>query len=122
MRSIRPTPELDALAGAVPHGPHQPLVLGTAARAFGLEAHAAGLAVLHEAATGPATAAVGVLGFDPFGVRAVLTGPAPLLDTLAIEAAAHAGTAPGELPSPSAPMLDISAESHAEREVRLFAS
>ncbi len=57
-RAIRPHPGLDALAAALPGGPHQPVALGAAARALGLGPHAAAAAALHDAATGPATAAV----------------------------------------------------------------
>ncbi|NDZ79517.1 urease accessory protein UreF, partial [Streptomyces sp. SID10853] len=77
---------------------------------------------LHEAAAGPATAAVRLLGLDPFSVHAVLARLGPQLDQLADEATTHKDTAAWRLPAPSAPLLDISAEVHATWEVRLFAS
>lgn len=121
-RAIRPHPGLDALAAALPGGPHQPVALGAAARALALGPHAAAAAALHDAATGPATAAVRLLGLDPFAVHAVLARLAPDLDRLATAATARANAPAAELPAYGAPSLDISAELHATWEVRLFAS
>ncbi|MFE5602094.1 urease accessory protein UreF [Streptomyces coelicoflavus] len=121
-RAIRPHPGLDALAAALPGGPHQPVALGAAARALGLGPHAAAAAALHDAATGPATAAVRLLGLDPFAVHAVLARLAPDLDRLATAATGRANAPAAELPAYGAPSLDISAELHATWEVRLFAS
>ncbi|CAL9331710.1 urease accessory protein UreF [Streptomyces sp. enrichment culture] len=122
-RTIRPAPALDALAASLPAGPHQPIALGAVAHSLGLGAHAAAAATLHDAVTGPATAAVRLLGLDPFAVHAVLARLAPELDRLADAADAHAaGTPAHALASPAAPLLDILAEHHATWEVRLFAS
>ncbi|MBQ0826392.1 urease accessory protein UreF [Streptomyces tagetis] len=121
-RSVRPHPGLDALAGALPGGWHQPVALGAAARALGLGPGEAASAALHDAATGPATAAVRLLGLDPFAVHAVLAGLVPELDRLAVRAAGEADTPAARLPSYGAPLLDIAAELHATWEVRLFAS
>ncbi|MDG9723121.1 MULTISPECIES: urease accessory protein UreF [unclassified Streptomyces] len=121
-RAIGSHPGLDALATVLPGGPHQPVALGAAARALGLTPHAAAAAALHDAATGPATAAVRLLGLDPFAVHAVLARLAPDLDRLAAGAAGRADAPAGELPAYGAPLLDISAELHATWEVRLFAS
>ncbi|MFA3878096.1 urease accessory protein UreF [Streptomyces sp. MMCC 100] len=121
-RAIGHHPGLDALAAALPGGPHQPVALGAAARALGLGPHAAAAAALHDAATGPATAAVRLLGLDPFAVHGVLARLAPDLDRLAAAATGHADAPAAELPAYGAPSLDISAELHATWEVRLFAS
>ncbi|WP_345591153.1 urease accessory protein UreF [Streptomyces marokkonensis] len=121
-RAIGSHPGLDAIATALPGGPHQPVALGATARALGLGPHAAAAAALHDAATGPATAAVRLLGLDPFAVHAVLARLAPDLDRLAAGATGHADAPAGELPAYGAPLLDISAELHATWEVRLFAS
>nr|WP_029391844.1 urease accessory UreF family protein [Streptomyces xiaopingdaonensis] len=121
-RAASPDPLLDALTTAWSEGPHQPLVLGATAQAFGLTPHAAAAAALHEAATGPATAAVRLLGLDPFAVHALLAHLAPQLDALSHQAAALVDEPPSELPASGAPLLDISAEHHATWEVRLFAS
>ncbi|MEZ7004853.1 urease accessory protein UreF [Streptomyces sp. AD55] len=121
-RAVRPHPGLTALADALPGGWHQPVALGAAVRALGLGPGEAASAALHDAATGPATAAVRLLGLDPFAVHAVLARLAPELDRLAVRAAGEADTPAGRLPSYGAPLLDIAAELHATWEVRLFAS
>jgi urease accessory protein len=72
--------------------------------------------------TGPATAAVRLLGLDPYGVQGLLAGLAPDCDRTAALAAAFAACGVDELPAASAPLLDILAEAHATWEVRLFAS
>lgn len=121
-RAIRPHPGLDMLAATWPHGTHQPIALGASTAAFGLTPHAAAVAALHEAVTGPATAAIRLLGLDPFAVHAVLARLGPRLDELASAAAGSASAPAEQLPGPSAPILDVSAEHHAHWEVRLFAS
>lgn len=102
--------------------PHQPIVLGVAAAAFDLCPHDAALAALHESVVGPATAAVRVMGLDPFCVHTVLACLTTRLDELAAEAATWAGRPAAELPAMNAPLLDIAAEHHAREAVRLFAS
>ncbi|MEO7146551.1 MAG: urease accessory UreF family protein [Terrimesophilobacter sp.] len=102
--------------------PHQPLVFGVAAASFELSPHDAALAVLHEAITGPAAAAVKVLSLDPFAVHSALARLTGLLDDLAQDAATHALDAPNQLPADASPLLDIAAEHHRRWDVRLFAS
>ncbi|PBC71219.1 urease accessory protein [Streptomyces sp. TLI_235] len=119
-RAAWPHPVLDRLQAVHPRGPHQPVALGTAARAAGLTpADAASLAA-YESVNGPATACVRLLGLDPYQVAAVLARLATQLDTVAADAAADA--ARGTLPAASAPLLDIHAEQHRSWKVRLFAS
>ena len=120
-RVIWPHPGLDALASAGA-GPHQPVAFGALAAAGGLGPEAAALAAAHDAAVGPATAAVRLLGFDPFAVHAVLARLAPQIDSVAAQGAAHATTPPADLPALSAPIIDIAVEWHKTWEVRLFAS
>ncbi|MEU8617694.1 urease accessory UreF family protein [Streptomyces sp. NPDC048623] len=125
-RAAWPGPELDALAAAFPRGAHQPVVLGTAARAAGLGPEDAAHCVAYETVSGPATAVVRLLGLDPFQATAVLARLAPELDQVAARAARDAGIALREgldvLPAASAPLLDLTAEQHAAWPVRLFAS
>jgi urease accessory protein len=116
--AIRPHPRLKELERA----PHQPIAFGVAAAAFNLTPHDAALAILHESVAGPAVAAVKLLSLDPFSAHAALAHLAPLLDELATEAASHADTPLADLPATSAPLLEIAAEFHADRNVRLFAS
>ncbi|HEX8630226.1 MAG TPA: urease accessory UreF family protein, partial [Catenuloplanes sp.] len=61
-----------ALAGPV--APHQPVALGLVAASAGLDAPAAAVAAAYGAVTGPASAAVRLLGLDPYGVHALLAG------------------------------------------------
>lgn len=121
-RNVWPHPHLEELATAIPRGPHQPVVLGAVAAAAGLDAAAAAAIAVHEAVTGPATAAVRILGLDPFAVHAALARIGTELDIIAAEAASHAHTPPADLPSRGSPLLDMLAEHHTTWEVRLFAS
>ncbi|MCZ7461655.1 urease accessory protein UreF [Streptomyces sp. WMMC940] len=125
-RAIWPSPELDALARALPKGAHQPVVLGVTARAAGLGAEDAAYCAAYESVGGPATAAVRLLSMDPYQATAVLARLAPDLDRVAARAVTAARRAaergPDALPAASAPLLDITAEQHAAWPVRLFAS
>jgi urease accessory protein len=105
---------------SVPADPHHPVVLGVAARAAGLQPSAAALVAASASVSGPATAAVRLLGFDPLAVTGLLADLAAEVDRVA--ALATRSVALGELPNLSAPLLDIGAELHATWEVRLFAS
>ncbi|MFJ5773820.1 urease accessory protein UreF [Streptomyces sp. NPDC093094] len=125
-RATWPSPELEALAGRFPKGAHQPVVLGTVARAAGLGPLDAAHCAAYESAGGPTTAVVRLLGLDPFEATAVLARLAPELDRVADRAVEAARRALDEgvdaLPAASAPLLEISAELHAAWPVRLFAS
>lgn len=112
----------DARLEPLGRAPHQPLVLGAAAALFGVSPHDTALAALHEAATGPATAAVRLLHIDPFDAHAVLGRLTGLLDELAATATEHAASDPADLPATASPLLDVAAEHHRRAEVRLFAS
>lgn len=117
-----PGPVLDGLARACPGGAHHAVVLGATAAAGGLGPGEAAVSACYSAVSGPATAAVRLLGLDPLAVNALLADLSADVDDVAAAAAAFAGGPPAELPCTSAPMLDIAAEAHADWEVRLFAS
>ncbi|MFF5445401.1 urease accessory protein UreF [Streptomyces sp. NPDC012888] len=125
-RATWPHPGLDALAAAFPRGAHQPVVLGTTARAAGLGPADAAHVAAYESVGGPATATVRLLGLDPFEASAVLARLTPELDAVAARAeraadlARTAGT--DALPAAASPLLEITAEAHAAWPVRLFAS
>jgi urease accessory protein len=125
-RATWPSPALDALAAAHPRGLHQPIVLGTTARAARLTPLDAARAAAYDAVGGPATAAVRLLSLDPFDATAVLARLAADVDAVAERAAAAAAAVrdggTDALPAASAPLLDITAEAHAAWPVRLFAS
>ncbi|MGW5033721.1 urease accessory protein UreF [Streptomyces nigra] len=125
-RATWPSPELDALAARFPKGAHQPVVLGTVARAAGLDAPDAAYCAAYEGVSGAATAVVRLLSLDPFEATAVLARLAPELDRVADRAVEAVRRAADEgvdaLPAASAPLLEIAAEAHAAWPVRLFAS
>lgn len=125
-RATWPSTELDALAKEFPKGAHQPVVLGLAARAAGLEAVDAAYCAVYESVSGPSSATVRLLSLDPFDATGVLARLSPELDRIAdraLEAARRVADAGVDaLPSASAPLLEIGAEAHAAWPVRLFAS
>jgi urease accessory protein len=110
---------------AVTPRPHHPIIAGALAGAGGSLPRATALAVAYLAVSGPASAAVRLLGFDPLNVNAMVAELAGELEAVADRAAATAGADPADLPAPSAPALDLFAEAHRRKhkeEVRLFAS
>ncbi|GGN83198.1 urease accessory protein UreF [Actinoplanes lobatus] len=102
--------------------PHQPVALGALASAAGLSPVEAAVAAAHGTITGSASAAVRLLGLDPYAVHALLARLAPECDRIAALAAERYGDPVDDLPAAGAPLLDIGAEHHATWEVRLFAS
>jgi urease accessory protein len=125
-RAAWPAPGLDDLAAARPRGAHQPVVLGVTAAAAGLTPLDAAHAAVYDCVSTPASAAVRLLGLDPFHAAAVLARLAPEADAVAARAENDARRVlvegPGVLPAASAPLLDLLAEGHAAWPVRLFAS
>ncbi|MEU1267855.1 urease accessory UreF family protein [Streptomyces sp. NPDC005799] len=125
-RATWPSDELDAVARQFPKGAHQPVVLGLAARAAGLEPVDAAYCAAYESVSGPASATVRLLSLNPFDATGVLARLAPELD-LVVDRAAEAARrvvddGADALPASSAPLLEIGAEAHAAWAVRLFAS
>jgi urease accessory protein len=123
VRSVQPEADLaTAFSGCAGPAPHHPLVLGAAVSLAGggpdLAARAAALA----ACAGPASAAVRLLGLDPFAVQAMLARLAPGIDACAASAAQLAAGPPASLPADAAPALDLLADFHLTAGVRLFAS
>lgn len=103
---------------------HHAVAVGVVAAAAGLGPVDAARWAAYDAVMTPATAGVRLLGIDPFAVSAMVAGLAAAIDDVAAAAAVFAaGDRPlDELPCPAAPLLDLGAETHAVREVRLFAS
>ncbi|GAA3342722.1 urease accessory UreF family protein [Amorphoplanes nipponensis] len=102
--------------------PHHPVALGALAAAAGLGPREAAVAAAHGTVSGPAGAAVRLLGLDPYAVHALLARLAPEIDRIAADAAARTDDPVDDLPAAGAPLLDLGAELHATWEVRLFAS
>lgn len=110
---------------AVTARPHHPVITGALAGVAGGTPRDAALAVAYLAISGPASAAVRLLGFDPLTVNGMVAALGPELEAVADAAAAVAGVDPAELPGTGAPALDLLAEAHLRQhkeEVRLFAS
>jgi urease accessory protein len=105
-----------------PPGPPLPIVIGVAAAAAGLWPSDAATIVAYSSLTASATAALRLLGLDPFAVSSTLAELAPDLDRIAAEAAAGVGGGIAGLPAPTAPVLDFLFEEHSRRKDRLFAS
>ncbi|MCE7080787.1 urease accessory protein UreF [Streptomyces sp. ST2-7A] len=126
-RAAWPDPALDAVAVDHPRGLHQPVVLGLVARAAGIAPADAARAAAHETVSGPAGAAVRLMGLDPLAATAVLARLAPEVDAVATRATEAARRAlasgdPDELPAACGPLSEIGAEFHALQPARLFAS
>lgn len=125
-RRVWPSPVLEELARALP-SPHHPIALGAAAHAAGVTPEEAALAAAYHAVSGPATAAVRLLGLDPVAVHALLAELTPDLTAVAAQSCLAMTTPDANprwetLPAYSAPALDLLAEQHAQAEVRLFVS
>jgi urease accessory protein len=124
VRAAWPSPVLDELVAVHPR-PHHPLLVGAVCGIAGEPIEEAARCVAYLAVSGPASAAVRLLGLDPFAVNAVLVRLGPALEAVVAEAVAAAAGPPSHLPAPSAPVLDLMAQAHVDRRrgrLRLFAS
>lgn len=103
--------------------PHHAVVQGVAVALTGGGTHDAALLVASASVTGPASAALRLLGLDPVDVTRLVANLAPDIDHCAAYGAeASAVDDAALLPAPALPMLDVLAENHARSEVKLFAS
>ena len=118
MRSIHPHPLLETL----PKDLQQPLVYGAVGRVLGLSDADTAATILHEAVTGPATAAVKLMHIDPFQAHGAIIDLAADLDDAAERATYFGRGDPAEIPALSAPLSDFAAELHEGDNVGLFAS
>ena len=118
-----PSDRYAALRAVHSDGPMQPVALGVVADAAGLGRRDAALCSLHHMVGSATTAAVRLLGLDPFEVHALAARLGPRLDEMAAVAAGLAAScSTGDLPATTSVLADILAEHHATWEVRLFAS
>lgn len=120
-RCTWPTPSLDQVAQAHADGPLQPMALGAVAAAAGIAPPDVAIVSLHHAIQGATTAAVRLLGLDPYAVTALTAGFRDDLDATASRAV-EVGDDPAALPAAGAPMLDLLLAAHAAAEIRFFAS
>jgi urease accessory protein len=114
-----PHPVWDELARI---DPHHPVVLGAATAAAGGEPAQAAAIAAYGAVTGPASAAVRLLGLDPLTVHRALADLAAAVDAVAARATRAAAGDPADLPARSAPVLDLLAERQLQADLRLFES
>jgi urease accessory protein len=138
LRFLLPDADLTTLwARCPPPAPHHPLVLGAGVALAGGNPELAARAAALACCAGPASAAVRLLGLDPFAVQAMLARLAPGIDECAAAAAYSAaglsetrlsetglseiGPLAG-LAADAAPTLDLLPDVHLTAEVRLFAS
>jgi urease accessory protein len=98
------------------------VALGAVAEAAGLVPAESALCSLHHLVGAVTTAAVRLLGLDPFDVQAIAARAADHLEALAADAAERARGGAADLPADNSLLADILAEHHATWEVRLFAS
>ena len=113
-----PSPALDALVAVHPR-PHHALLVGVVVADPAQAARCAA----YLAVSGPASAAVRLLGLDPLAVNAVVV--ALPVDDVAARAVRAAAGPPAELPAAGSPVLDLMAEAHVRHhreQVRLFVS
>jgi urease accessory protein len=123
VRSVLPEADLVTPFGrCAGPAPHHPLVLGAAVSQAGGTPELAARAAALAACAGPASAAVRLLGLDPFAVQGLLARLAPGIDECAARAALSAGAEAAALAADAAPALDLLADFHLTAEVRLFAS
>jgi urease accessory protein len=106
-----------ARGGVISERPHHSLVLGVAvAAAGGSSSEAASLAAL-ASISGPASAAVRLLGLDPIAVTGLLARLGPRTEEIAERAVCAA-----EIPANGHPLLDVFAQRHAAHANTLFTS
>jgi urease accessory protein len=98
------------------------VVLGACAGAAGGQPADAAVIAATASVTGPASAAVRLLGLDPLAVHGLLAGLAETITAVSRSAAAAADGDWAALPAAASPGLDLLAERHAREEVALFAS
>jgi urease accessory protein len=96
--------------------------MGLVARAAGCSPAEAATVELHHLVGSLTTAAVRLLGLDPFDVAALCASLAPEIESWAIAAADTCHLDPAALPSDVELVTEVLAEHHATWEVRLFAS
>jgi len=101
-------------------GTPRPVAFGVTASALSLDPAQAALVSLHEDAAGVASAAVRLLPLDAGRAAGWVAALGPVLERCA--AAAAVPSEPSELPSPSAPLVDLRSLGHTARRERLFAT
>lgn len=113
------TPALEHV-GATPAGPHQPIALGIAAAAAGATPDDAAVLSMHHVAGAVASAAIRLLGLDPFAVVDLqLTTTQRAADRLLLERPWDV-LDPADLPADGGSLTEILGEHHGSLDARLF--
>ncbi|MBW3579013.1 MAG: urease accessory protein UreF [Actinobacteria bacterium] len=117
---IWPERDWEAL-GSHPDGPHRVVVLGACAAAAGLAPRTVALVAAYGSVAVPATAALRLLGLDPYAVSATLAALSHDIEQVAEQAAATPNDL-SQLPAAAAVLVEQTADHHRDAEGRLFAS
>jgi urease accessory protein len=117
-----PLPSLAAKSQHSGQDPHHAVAIGAVAVAAGLTPLDAAAAACYAAVSGPASAALRLLGLDPAQTSRLVAGLTQEMDQIAAAAGEAAMRPFARLPSFSAPMTDLLAEEHFSRKDRFFAS
>jgi urease accessory protein len=112
----------EGLVQALAAGAPLAVAQGVVGHAAGLDPSDVAAMVAYQAVTGPATAAVRLLGLDPRAVHGLVLALADEMTAVTRVAAQCARDPLDRLPGPSSTLLELAAERHARAEVRLFAS
>jgi len=115
--AVFPGPVLSSLSA-----PHAAVALGAVGAAAGLSPIDTATVAAYSSVAGPASAALRLLGLDPFGIARLLAALGPAIAALAQDAADAADGPLCSWPAFGSPALDFLAEEHHWREERLFAS
>lgn len=120
--TVWPHAGLHRISSMPGNGLHQPIAFGAVAAAAGLDPKDAAYVAAYESVAGPATAAIRLLGLDPFEVNAALARLGTEVAAVAEHADSYRDASPTEMPARTGFLLEIYAEVHATWEMRLFAS
>jgi urease accessory protein len=102
--------------------PHHAVAVGATAATASLHPHEAAIAAAYLSVAGPASAAIRLIGLDPFEVTRAVAGLTVEIDEIGVTAAQRARLPLDELPAAAEPVSDLLAEAHLQRKERLFAS
>jgi urease accessory protein len=102
--------------------PHHAVAVGATAATARLYSREAAIAAAYLSVAGPASAAIRLIGLDPFEVTRAVAALTEEIDEIGVTAAQLALLPMDELPAAAEPVSDLLAEAHHQRKERLFAS
>jgi urease accessory protein len=98
------------------------VAVGATAATARLHPREAAIAAAYLSVAGPASAAIRLIGLDPFEVTRAVAELTEEIDEIGVAAAQRALLPLDELPMAAEPVSDLLAEAHLQRKERLFAS